>query len=161
MADAAQAASRFRPFRVVSRTPESRTITSFALEPLDPADWRAFDPGQYLPIRIPGTNGQASALRTYSISSAPADTARYRITVKREGAPAPGLPDGIGSCYLHDRIAVPVNADRCELGELLARDARISASVDVFDSHQESPAGAARKQPGDQCGAQVTEMQTA
>ena len=106
MADAAQAASRFRPFRVVSRTPESRTITSFALEPLDPADWRAFDPGQYLPIRIPGTNGQASALRTYSISSAPADTARYRITVKREGAPAPGLPDGIGSCYLHDRIAV-------------------------------------------------------
>ncbi len=106
MADAAQAASRFRPFRVVSRTPESRTITSFALEPLDPADWRAFEPGQYLPIRIPGADGQAPALRTYSISSAPSETARYRITVKREGAPAPGLPDGIGSCFLHDRVAV-------------------------------------------------------
>lgn len=106
MADAAQAATRFRPFRVVSRTPESRTITSFGLEPLDPADWRAFEPGQYLPIRIPGTDEQASALRTYSISSAPSDRARYRITVKREGAPAPGLPDGIGSCFLHDRVAV-------------------------------------------------------
>lgn len=106
MADAAQAASRFRPFRVVSRTPESRTITSFALEPLDPADWRAFEPGQYLPIRIPGTDGQPAALRTYSISSRPADTARYRITVKREGAPSPGLPDGVGSCFLHDRVAI-------------------------------------------------------
>jgi len=106
VADAAQAATRFRPFRVVSRTPESRTITSFALEPLDPADWRAFEPGQYLPIRIPGADGQARALRTYSISSAPSDRTRYRITVKREGAPAPGLPDGIGSCFLHDRVAV-------------------------------------------------------
>ncbi|HEV7326797.1 MAG TPA: 2Fe-2S iron-sulfur cluster-binding protein [Bosea sp. (in: a-proteobacteria)] len=106
MAGAAQAASRFRPFRVVSRTPESRTITSFVLEPLDPADWRAFEPGQYLPVRIPGTDAQAAALRTYSISSAPSDTARYRITVKREGAPAPGLPDGIGSCFLHDRVAI-------------------------------------------------------
>ena len=106
MADAAQSASRFRPFRVVARTPESRTITSFALEPLDPADWLAFVPGQYLPIRIPGMDGQAPALRTYSISSAPSDTARYRITVKREGAPAPGLPDGLGSCFLHDRVAV-------------------------------------------------------
>lgn len=106
MADAAHAATRFRPFRVVSRTPESRTITSFALEPLDPADWRAFEPGQYLPIRIPGADGQAAALRTYSISSAPSETARYRITVKREGAPVPGLPDGIGSCFLHDRVEV-------------------------------------------------------
>ncbi len=106
MADAAQPSSQFRPFRVVSRTPESRTITSFALEPLDPADWRAFEPGQYLPIRIPGTGGQAGALRTYSISSAPSDTSRYRITVKREGAPSPGLPDGIGSCFLHDRVTV-------------------------------------------------------
>lgn len=106
MADAAQTATRFRPFRVVSRTPESRTITSFALEPLDPADWRAFEAGQYLPIRIPGPDGQAPALRTYSISSKPSDTARYRITVKREGAPEPGLPDGIGSCFLHDSVAV-------------------------------------------------------
>jgi ferredoxin-NADP reductase len=106
VADAAQAASRFRPFRVVSRTPESRTITSFALEPLAPADWRAFEPGQYLPIRIPGKDGQASVLRTYSISSAPSDRERYRITVKREGAPAPGLPDGVGSCFLHDRVAI-------------------------------------------------------
>ncbi|WP_236846504.1 MULTISPECIES: 2Fe-2S iron-sulfur cluster-binding protein [unclassified Bosea (in: a-proteobacteria)] len=91
---------------MVSRTPESRTITSFALEPLDPADWQAFEPGQYLPIRIPGADGQVPALRTYSISSRPSDTARYRITVKREAAPAPGLPDGVGSCFLHDRIGV-------------------------------------------------------
>lgn len=106
MADAAQAASRFRPFRVAARTPESRTITSFILEPLDPADWRAFEPGQYLPLRIPGADGQTLALKTYSISSAPSDRARYRITVKREGAPAPGLPDGVGSCFLHDQVAV-------------------------------------------------------
>lgn len=105
MEEDARFSSRFRPFRVVSRTSESRTITSFVLEPLDPADWQGFEPGQYLPIRIPRASGQVPALRTYSISSEPSDRARYRITVKREGAPAPGLPDGLGSCYLHDRVA--------------------------------------------------------
>src|SRR5690606_25363662 len=59
-------------------------------------------PGQYLTFRIPAETGPV--LRTYSISS-PADAGEsYRISVKRE-AGVNGVPDGIGSVWLHDRLA--------------------------------------------------------
>ena len=32
-----------------------------------------------------------------------ADGKGYRISVKREAAP--GMPEGLGSCWLHDRVA--------------------------------------------------------
>ncbi|MFD2842146.1 FAD-binding oxidoreductase [Paracoccus cavernae] len=44
-------------------------------------------------------------IRNYTVSSAPQDEGRYRITVKREGAPSEGIPEGLSSVWLHDKIA--------------------------------------------------------
>ncbi|MBZ9710338.1 2Fe-2S iron-sulfur cluster binding domain-containing protein [Mesorhizobium sp. ESP7-2] len=103
------ARSGFRDLRVVAKVRESAIITSFHMEPVNPWDWRDFEPGQFLVFKIPvpqaaGENGYV--LRNYSVSCSPASKGRYRISVKREAAATPGLPDGISSCYLHDRIDV-------------------------------------------------------
>lgn len=107
----------FRPFAVTSKRAENRLITSLWLRPLDAADWRPFQPGQYLILRLPDSGG-TTVLRHYSISSDPADEGSYRITVKRESATGPGVPDGIGSLYLHDQAEVgtivPVEGPRGE-----------------------------------------------
>ena len=93
-------ADPFRPFTVVRKVRESEVITSFHLVPQDGAAlWPAL-PGQYLTLRLPVPGGP---LRTYSISSDVADGKGYRISVKREAAP--GVPEGLGSCWLHDRVA--------------------------------------------------------
>jgi uncharacterized protein len=98
--------SGFRALKVVAKMRESTIITSFHLEPVDKEGWRAFEPGQFLVFRIPAPNEKGYVLRNYTVSCAPGATGRYRITVKREAAPATGLPDGLSSCYLHDRIEV-------------------------------------------------------
>ncbi|KSV63454.1 FAD-binding oxidoreductase [Sinorhizobium sp. Sb3] len=97
------AASRFRPFEVVSKVRESDTITSFRLAPVEPQHWRSFEPGQFLTIRVPGRKG-GHVLRNYTVSSSPREEGTYRITVKREAAPSPGVPEGLSSCWLHDQI---------------------------------------------------------
>ena len=102
----AGASAGFRRFRVVGKTPESRTITSFHLEPADPGAWRPFEPGQFLSFRIPVPDGRGHVIRNYSVSSPPSATGTYRITVKREVAPCSGVPHGLGSMHLHDAIAV-------------------------------------------------------
>ncbi|TPN88439.1 2Fe-2S iron-sulfur cluster binding domain-containing protein [Mesorhizobium sp. CU2] len=102
--------SGFRDLKVVAKTRESAIITSFLLEPKDARDWRPYEPGQFLVFRIPGPK-EASApngyvLRNYSVSGSTSDVGRYRISVKREASPRPGLPDGISSTFLHDEIQV-------------------------------------------------------
>lgn len=104
---AQEASHGFRALRVVDKRAESRTITSFLLEPVDATGWRDFEPGQFLAFRIPcETEARGFVLRTYSVSSAPEQRGRYRISVKREEAPRPGLPDGVGSCHLHRSVQV-------------------------------------------------------
>lgn len=95
-------AEAFRSFTVARKVRESDVITSFHLVAQDGAALWPARPGQYLTLRIPGPDGPV--LRTYSISSDAADGSHYRISVKRETATAPGGPDGIGSCWLHDRV---------------------------------------------------------
>lgn len=97
------AASRFRPFEVVSKTRESATITSFRLAPLDPQHWRPFEAGQFLTMRVPDSKG-GHVLRNYTVSSSPREEGNYRITVKREAAPSQDAPNGLSSCWLHDEI---------------------------------------------------------
>lgn len=99
-------AGGFRPLKVIAKVRESSTITSFHLAPAEPGGWRAFEPGQFLVFRFPAENARGQVLRTYSVSCAPSHPGRYRISVKREAAPQPGLPEGLGSCQLHDRVAV-------------------------------------------------------
>jgi ferredoxin-NADP reductase len=102
-ASAGARAGGFRELKVVAKKRESSTITSFHLEPADADGWRDFRPGQFLVFRIPTPDG-GTVLRNYSVSCAPGISGRYRITVKREAAPAAGLPDGISSCHLHDHV---------------------------------------------------------
>ncbi|MFM9941198.1 MAG: 2Fe-2S iron-sulfur cluster-binding protein [Hyphomicrobiaceae bacterium] len=97
----------FRPLRVIDKVRESRIITSFHLRPVDPATWRPFEAGQFLVLRVPPQQpGQRPVPRSYSVSSSPAREGHYRITIKREAAPSPDVPQGIGSCWLHDRINI-------------------------------------------------------
>jgi ferredoxin-NADP reductase len=105
--------SGFRDLKVVAKVRESSIITSFYLEPVEPGGWRDFQPGQFLVFRIPVPGEQGFVLRNYSVSCPPAPSGRYRISVKREAAPGPGLADGLGSCHLHDRI---------EVGDVLAAE---------------------------------------
>lgn len=97
------AASRFRPFEVISKVRESTTITSFRLAPLDRQHWRSFEAGQFLTIRVPDRKG-GHVLRNYTVSSSPREEGTYRITVKREAAPSQDVPAGVSSCWLHDEI---------------------------------------------------------
>lgn len=96
----------FRAFRVVDKRPESQIITSFLLEPVDAAGWQPFIAGQFLVLRIPEDGARRPVPRSYSVSSSPDQSGQYRISIKREAAPSPDIPDGIGSCWLHDRVNV-------------------------------------------------------
>ncbi|MFX1675859.1 2Fe-2S iron-sulfur cluster-binding protein [Paraburkholderia sp. A2WS-5] len=104
---ASRAPTGFRRLRVSARTRESASIVSFELVPADGEALPAFVAGQFVTLRLPLPGGEP-LLRTYSLSGDPADTARWRISVKREPAPAgrEDLAPGRGSSYLHDAVQV-------------------------------------------------------
>lgn len=101
----------FRPFVVDHKVPESEIVTSFYLRPADGGALPAFEPGQYVTVRIdhPAT---PTSPRNYSLSDRPG-VGHYRISVKREPSLAPDAPEGLISNYLHDRVHV---GDELELG---------------------------------------------
>ncbi len=82
---------QWQQWRVTRVQQESSDIRSFYLQAPDAATV-AFMPGQHVPMRL----GDQALVRTYSLSSAPAD-GHLRISVKRQGAV---------SHYLHDRVQV-------------------------------------------------------
>jgi ferredoxin-NADP reductase/MOSC domain-containing protein YiiM/ferredoxin len=89
----------FRPMRVVTKQPESATITSLYLLPGDDPPVTSSLPGQYLTLRLrPSANGPP-VIRNYSMSSAPDPRRGYRISVKLETA-------GAASGYLHRHVDV-------------------------------------------------------
>ncbi|CAB3788302.1 Flavohemoprotein [Paraburkholderia caffeinitolerans] len=104
---ASRGATGFRRLRVSARTRESATIVSFELVPADGEALPLFMAGQFVALRLPLPGGER-LLRTYSLSGDPADTARWRISVKREPAPAgrEDIEPGRGSSYLHDAVQV-------------------------------------------------------
>ena len=79
-------------------TATARTIT------LEIADWQGHVAGQHVDVRLTASDGY-SAVRSYSIASAPNAGRRMEITVER-------LPDGEVSPYLTQQLAV---GDRLEL----------------------------------------------
>ncbi|MFV8176342.1 MOSC domain-containing protein [Mycolicibacterium peregrinum] len=90
----------FRPMRIGAIRSETSNVASFELladEPL-PAPL----PGQYVTVRI-ATPGQPPAVRSYSLSGAPAGD-RYRISVKRE-------PHGLISQWFHHTATVGISVD--------------------------------------------------
>lgn len=98
-----QTENGFRAFRVAKKYAESDVITSFYLEPTDADPLWDVKAGQYITLRVPV--GCDHVLKTYSVSNDPSEAGHYRITVKREVGTG-GAPDGVGSCWLHDQIAV-------------------------------------------------------
>ena len=87
-----------RALKVVEKTREAESITSFVLKSEDGERLPTFAPGQHLPVEVELEHQSAPIKRTYSLSAAPSET-EYRISVKRE-------PNGIMSGLLHDQIEV-------------------------------------------------------
>lgn len=92
----------WRDFVVDGIEDESAVIKSFYLRPADGRTVILHKPGQYLTFKL-DVPGRGVLKRNYTISSAPS-TEGYRITVKREPAPAdqPNAPAGAASGWLHD-----------------------------------------------------------
>jgi nitric oxide dioxygenase len=83
-----------RLFRVARKVRESDEITSFYLRPADRGPVLAFEPGQYIGVRLV-IDGE-EVRRNYSLSAA-ANGHGYRISVKRE-------PNGKVSNHLHAQV---------------------------------------------------------
>jgi nitric oxide dioxygenase len=97
--------SGFKPFRVERKVRESEVTTSFYLVPADGAPLPAFEPGQYLSVRVHPPGFPYAQIRQYSVSCAP-NAHYYRISVRREDAPAgeSSAPPGLVSNHLHDAV---------------------------------------------------------
>ncbi len=98
-----------RKFRIARRVFETtdRSICSFDLTPYDGQPIPAFKPGQFLTFDLAVPGAQKPVVRTYSISSSPAERQFYRVSIKRIAAPAeapPGTPAGTASNFFHDRL---------------------------------------------------------
>ncbi|MFL9992926.1 FAD-binding oxidoreductase [Paraburkholderia sediminicola] len=90
----------FERFRVARRIQESQSIVSFELVPVGVQRSLGFVAGQFVAVRLTLRDGE-SLLRHYSLSGDPADTTRWRISVKLEST-----PPGRGSTHLHECIDV-------------------------------------------------------
>jgi ferredoxin-NADP reductase/MOSC domain-containing protein YiiM len=88
----------FRPLRIAGISHESRSVSSFELEPADGVLLAAALPGQFVVLRLRPDPATDPILRSYSLSGAPG-VERYRVSVKRES-------HGLGSAYLLDRARV-------------------------------------------------------
>jgi ferredoxin-NADP reductase/predicted pyridoxine 5'-phosphate oxidase superfamily flavin-nucleotide-binding protein len=75
---------RWRTFRVGRLVDESASVRSVYLEPTDGFGLAPYDAGQHLPIRVLPARAPSTAVRTYTLSTAPSD-GQYRISVKRDG----------------------------------------------------------------------------
>lgn len=83
-----------RVFELAAKVQESAEITSFYFKPQDGGPIMAFEPGQYIGMKLV-VDGQEQR-RNYSLSAL-AGIGSYRISVKRE-------PGGVVSNYLHDQL---------------------------------------------------------
>lgn len=92
----------FRPFIVQRKQPEGEQIISLYLVPQDEGALPAFEPGQYVSVKVEMPEESYTHIRQYSLSHAP-DASYYRISVKREEA-VEGRPAGKVSMFLHDEV---------------------------------------------------------
>ncbi len=83
-----------RVFVLAAKVQESAEIASFYFKPQDGGPIMAFEPGQYIGMKLI-VNGE-ELRRNYSLSAL-AGIGSYRISVKRE-------PGGVVSNYLHDQL---------------------------------------------------------
>lgn len=89
----------FRPFRIARKQQESEVIASFYLEPEDGGAIAAYEPGQYVSVKLSIPGEAYTHIRQYSLSDAPG-RGYYRISVKREEGDD-SRAAGVVSGYLH------------------------------------------------------------
>lgn len=96
----------YRKFRIDQKVFECEGVYSFYLKPHDGKPLPGFKPGQYLTLGldIPGQTKQV--VKCYSLSECDAIKDYYRLTIKWEKAPKdkPGIPHGVGSTYLTQKV---------------------------------------------------------
>ncbi|MFP3392406.1 NO-inducible flavohemoprotein [Brevibacillus sp. SIMBA_040] len=92
----------FREFVVQRKVAESDVINSFYLVPKDGKQISAYEPGQYVSVKVEIPGEKNTHIRQYSLSDAPGN-AYYRISVKREDALG-DKPAGKVSVYLAEKI---------------------------------------------------------
>jgi ferredoxin-NADP reductase/phenylpropionate dioxygenase-like ring-hydroxylating dioxygenase large terminal subunit len=83
------------PVEIAKIEPESDVIHSFYLHRTDGAPLSAWEPGQFLPIRLNIPGQPAPVLRTYTLSTC-ANPDFYRLSIRR-------IEDGLVSRFLHDQ----------------------------------------------------------
>ena len=91
----------YKSFIISKKVQESDNITSFYLKAAAGAKLPAFNPGQYITVRVSIPGEQYLLNRQYSLTALPNED-YYRISVKREAIE--GSPAGKVSNYLHDFI---------------------------------------------------------
>lgn len=126
---AAAAWQGFKPFRVERIVRESETIQSIHLVPADGAPLPEFQPGQYLSLKVQVPGYPYAQIRQYSLSAIP-NGRSYRISVRREGAPDAGSPDGLVSNWLHQHVRPGDTLDiHAPFGEFVLDDAATNPVV--------------------------------
>lgn len=95
----------YAPLKVERKVVESDTITSFYLVSPTGAALPSFRPGQYLGVKAHVPDSAFTQIRQYSLSKI-GDGRSYRISVKRESAPAhiAAAEDGLISNHLHQSV---------------------------------------------------------
>ena len=95
----------WRKFIVMRKVKESDGITSFYLHPEDNGAIPDFSPGQFLTLKLDIPGQSKPVIRTYSLSDYDRSPINYRLSIKRELAPANlNVPVGIASNFMHDSI---------------------------------------------------------
>lgn len=97
--------SGFKAFSVTRIVDESDEVRSLYLSPVDGKPLPVYLSGQFLSLKIVNPDWEHEEIRQYSLSDR--HTAEgYRISVKREPAPAADVPEGRVSNYLHTQVEV-------------------------------------------------------
>lgn len=91
---AAAVTDAWRKLKVADVHDETPTARSFYFQSVDGSALPHFEPGQFLPIRLPVPGSDTPLIRTYTLSDSDHGH-HFRITVKREG---------VASAWLHDQL---------------------------------------------------------
>ncbi len=102
---AREAGNVYRRYRVSGVQKESESICSFFLRPEEDEHLPCHKAGQFLPLEVQPPGASTPVPRTYTISNAP-NGDYFRLSIKREPPPTPGVPAGVSSNFFHDHVAV-------------------------------------------------------
>lgn len=97
----------FKPLKVAKKVVESDLVTSVYFVTEDGSPLPAYQPGQYISVRVKMQNEEYLMNRQYTLSQANAEEG-YRISVKRENE---NTPNGKVSNFIHDELQVGDTVD--------------------------------------------------